>query len=171
MPPQASGELGVRTAPASLPASAMSCASKSAASSASMRRSYSTRDLNGNRFRAPMETQVYISDIAKHVGEEVTLRGWLYNKRSSGKLHFLEVRDGSGIVPVRRLQGRRRRRGSSPPPTKLHAGERRSTCTGKVREDTRSALGFELGVKDLTVLAAADARVSRSRPRSTAPTS
>jgi asparaginyl-tRNA synthetase len=39
-----------------------------------------------------------ISDLSKHVGETVTLRGWLYNKRSSKKVHFLEVRDGSGIV-------------------------------------------------------------------------
>ena len=43
----------------------------------------------------------------RHVGETVTFRGWLYNQRSSGKLHFLEVRDGTGIVPVRRLQGQR----------------------------------------------------------------
>ena len=40
---------------------------------------------------------VSISHLAQHVGETVTLLGWLYNKRSSGKLHFLEVRDGSGI--------------------------------------------------------------------------
>src|SRR6476620_8935305 len=39
-----------------------------------------------------------IAKLADHVGEQVTLRGWLYNKRSSGKLHFLEIRDGSGIV-------------------------------------------------------------------------
>jgi asparaginyl-tRNA synthetase len=43
-------------------------------------------------------SQTYISDIAKHLGEEVTLKGWLYNKRSSGKLAFLEVRDGSGLI-------------------------------------------------------------------------
>src|SRR4051812_19266628 len=36
--------------------------------------------------------------LGAHVGQKVTLRGWLYNKRSSGKLHFLEVRDGFGIV-------------------------------------------------------------------------
>ncbi|MDB4943128.1 MAG: Asparaginyl-tRNA synthetase [Labilithrix sp.] len=41
---------------------------------------------------------VAIAKLASHVGETVTLKGWLYNKRSSGKLHFLEVRDGSGIV-------------------------------------------------------------------------
>ncbi len=38
-----------------------------------------------------------IARLASHVGERVTLRGWLYNKRSSGKLHFLELRDGTGI--------------------------------------------------------------------------
>src|SRR3954447_3434716 len=41
---------------------------------------------------------VSISRLADHVGEEIVLRGWLYNRRSSGKLHFLEVRDGTGIV-------------------------------------------------------------------------
>jgi asparaginyl-tRNA synthetase len=41
---------------------------------------------------------VRISDLPRHVDEEVTLKGWLYNKRSSGKLHFLELRDGSGIA-------------------------------------------------------------------------
>lgn len=43
-------------------------------------------------------TQTYISEIAKHLGEEVTIKGWLYNKRSSGKLGFLEIRDGSGMI-------------------------------------------------------------------------
>lgn len=43
-------------------------------------------------------SQVYITDLSKHTGEEITIKGWLYNKRSSGKLAFLEVRDGSGIV-------------------------------------------------------------------------
>ncbi|MBS1808995.1 MAG: asparagine--tRNA ligase [Acidobacteria bacterium] len=43
-------------------------------------------------------TQTYISDIAKHLGESITIKGWLYNKRSSGKLAFLEVRDGTGLI-------------------------------------------------------------------------
>ena len=43
-------------------------------------------------------TDVRVDELAKHVGETVTVRGWLYHRRSSGKLHFLEVRDGSGIV-------------------------------------------------------------------------
>src|ERR1051325_3977645 len=42
--------------------------------------------------------QTYIRDISKHVGEEVTIKGWLYNIRSSGKLAFPQIRDGSGII-------------------------------------------------------------------------
>ena len=42
--------------------------------------------------------QVYIEDFKDHVGETVSVRGWLYNRRSKGKIHFLQLRDGSGIV-------------------------------------------------------------------------
>src|SRR5262250_3365567 len=41
---------------------------------------------------------VTIRDIAAHENQEVELRGWLYNKRSSGKLHFLQIRDGTGVI-------------------------------------------------------------------------
>jgi asparaginyl-tRNA synthetase len=44
------------------------------------------------------KAQVYINDLSQHVGEEVTLRGWLYNLRSSGKLIFPQLRDGTGLV-------------------------------------------------------------------------
>ena len=44
-----------------------------------------------------MTKRVKIDQLGGCVGERVTLEGWLYNKRSSGKLHFLEIRDGSGI--------------------------------------------------------------------------
>ena len=43
-------------------------------------------------------SHVYIEDIGQHDGQTVTLKGWLYNKRSSGKLHFLQVRDGTGVL-------------------------------------------------------------------------
>src|SRR5262245_21660625 len=50
-------------------------------------------------FRPATDMQtVYIEEIAKHEGEEVELRGWLHNRRSSGKIHFLIVRDGTGFT-------------------------------------------------------------------------
>lgn len=42
--------------------------------------------------------KVYISDVSQYEGKEVTICGWLYNKRSSGKLWFLLVRDGTGLI-------------------------------------------------------------------------
>ncbi len=46
----------------------------------------------------PMPPFAYIEDLPTLVGQEVTLRGWLYNKRSSGKVRFLLLRDGTGLV-------------------------------------------------------------------------
>jgi asparaginyl-tRNA synthetase len=42
--------------------------------------------------------RVYIQDMSKHVDERVCVKGWLFNRRSSGKIHFLIVRDGTGFM-------------------------------------------------------------------------
>ena len=41
---------------------------------------------------------VSIADIGQHAGEEITLQGWLYNQRESGKLLFPQFRDGTGLI-------------------------------------------------------------------------
>jgi len=43
-------------------------------------------------------SRVYVEDLARHIGETVTIRGWLYNKRSSGKIKFPVMRDGTGLL-------------------------------------------------------------------------
>ena len=93
---------------------------------------------------------IRIRDIARHEGQEVEIRGWLYGKRSSGKLHFLQVRDGSATVQAVLFKG-----DVSPQLFEQadHLGQESSlTVRGTVRADARSPLGFELSVKDLTVL-------------------
>ena len=94
-----------------------------------------------------MPEWVYISDIAQHVGQDITLKGWLYNKRSSGKLHFLQVRDGTGVIQCVVFKG------DVPPDvfqlTDHLPQESSLTVTGTVRADARSPLGFELAVKTL----------------------
>ena len=45
-----------------------------------------------------MSSKIRVKDVGQYLGQEITLKGWLYNKRSSGKLHFLQLRDGSGII-------------------------------------------------------------------------
>ena len=42
--------------------------------------------------------KTYIADLVDHVGKEVILNGWVYNKRSSGKIWFLILRDGTGCL-------------------------------------------------------------------------
>lgn len=93
---------------------------------------------------------VYVEDVARHEGQDVTLKGWLYNKRSSGKLHFLQVRDGTGTIQCVVFKG-------DVPPEVFEAAdhvtqESSVVVTGTVKEDKRSPLGFELGVKDFRVL-------------------
>jgi asparaginyl-tRNA synthetase len=81
----------------------------------------------------------------------VEIRGWLYSKRSSGKLHFLQVRDGSGIIQAVVFKG-----DVSPELFERadHLGQESSIIVrGNVRADQRSPLGFELALTDLSVVA------------------
>jgi asparaginyl-tRNA synthetase len=96
---------------------------------------------------------VYIEDLGGHLGEEVTLRGWLYNRRSSGKIHFLLVRDGTGVCQcVASLADL----GPEAFAQADHLGQETSLeVTGIVREDKRAAGGRELTVKNFTVRAPA----------------
>ncbi len=96
---------------------------------------------------------VYIRNIADHEGREIVLQGWLYNKRSSGKLHFLQVRDGTGVIQCVVFQK------DVAPETFALADhlpqESAIRVTGVVRADARSPLGFELGVTGLELVAEA----------------
>jgi len=98
-----------------------------------------------------MAPHVYVEDLKHHVGQEVTLKGWLYNMAGKGKLYFLQVRDGSGIVQAVLSK--------ADVPEEVFAKaaslkqEASIIVTGPVREDKRSALGVELGVKDLQIVA------------------
>ncbi len=86
----------------------------------------------------------YIEDIARHVGEEVTIRGWLRHRRSSGKIHFLVVRDGTGdlqAVVSKGTVGEEQFAQSA-----ALTQESSLILTGKVRQEARAPGGFELDV-------------------------
>ncbi len=85
---------------------------------------------------------VYIEDIGRHVGEEVTIRGWLRHHRSSGKIQFLVLRDGTGdlqAVVVKATVGEEQFAQAA----KL-TQESSLIVTGTVRADARAQGGFEL---------------------------
>src|SRR5881628_835866 len=88
---------------------------------------------------------VYIEDIGKHTGEEVTLKGWLHNKRSSGKIHFLTVRDGSGFIQAVMSKSAV---GDDAFKAADHLSQESSlTITGTAREDKRAPSGYEIDVR------------------------
>ena len=98
--------------------------------------------------------QVYIDQLSRHVGQEVTLRGWLYNLRSSGKLLFPQLRDGTGVVQCVVLKKVVR-----PEVWEALRGlgqESALVVRGTVRADERAPGGFELDVTDAEVVEAVE---------------
>ena len=101
-----------------------------------------------------MADKIYISQVAAYEGQEVILQGWLYNKRSSGKLHFLQLRDGTGTIQCVVFNGDVTPEVFEQSDTLVQESSFR--VTGTIRADARSPLGVELGVSDLEVLQVAD---------------
>lgn len=104
-----------------------------------------------------MSQVVRIDEIAKHVDEVVTLHGWLHNRTDKGRLQFLQMRDGTGIIQCVVFR-------KEVPPEVFDAAkgltqESSFSVTGTVRTDPRAPGfpgGFEVGVSDLRVIQIAE---------------
>ncbi len=97
---------------------------------------------------------IAIEDAATHVGEEVTIRGWLRSRRDSGKLHFLIVRDGTGD-----MQAVVSKKAVGDEQFAISASlTQESSCvvTGKLRQDDRAPGGYELDVAKIDALQIAE---------------
>jgi asparaginyl-tRNA synthetase len=95
-------------------------------------------------------TSVYINELGRHVGETVTVRGWVATTRSSGKIAFLVVRDGTGY-----LQAVFARKEVPESVWESFGALTQESCvavSGTVREDPRSPGGFELSAGGLEIL-------------------
>ncbi|MFP3715783.1 asparagine--tRNA ligase [Bacillus safensis] len=91
-----------------------------------------------------------INQVFKHVDQEVTIGAWIANKRSSGKIAFLQLRDGTGFI-----QGVVVKAEVEEEVFKLAKSVTQETSvyvTGQVTKDERSPLGFELQVKSIEVI-------------------
>ena len=100
-----------------------------------------------------MATHVYIERIGDYVGQTVTLKGWLVNRRSSGKIHFLLMRDGTGFIQV--VMGRNDV-GDETFARADHLGQESALAvTGVVRADPRAKGGYELTATAMEVVAPA----------------
>ncbi len=93
---------------------------------------------------------IYIEDIAQHEGQQVTLQGWVTGRRSSGKILFLQFRDGTGFI---QCVGGRNDIGDELFDRVDHLPiESAVRVTGEVRADARAPSGFELGLAGLEVV-------------------
>src|SRR6185437_15216802 len=93
---------------------------------------------------------IRISEAREHVGELVTVQGWLYNLRKSGKIVFPIIRDGAGMLQCVAVKNNL--------PEEVFESlkgltqESSFTVTGTIREEARAAGGFELDVTDARVI-------------------
>jgi asparaginyl-tRNA synthetase len=95
-----------------------------------------------------------VEQIGEFVGETVTIRGWLYNKRSSGKIRFLQIRDGTGTIQAVVVK-------KEVSPIAFAASdtltqESSLEVTGIVRADSRAPGGYELMVRNIEVIQVAE---------------
>ncbi|KAB7708937.1 asparagine--tRNA ligase [Bacillus aerolatus] len=94
-----------------------------------------------------------IAEVGQFVGQEVTIGAWLANKRSSGKIAFLQLRDGTGFIQgvvVKSEAGEELFKAA-----KAVTQESSLYVTGLVQEDSRSPFGYELTVTGLEIISEA----------------
>ncbi len=100
-----------------------------------------------------MANRIAIADIANHVGAVVELRGWVYNRTDKGKLQFIQLRDGSGIVQC--VAFKKEMDESAFENASNLSQESSVILTGTVRADSRAPGlpgGFEIGIQTLEVI-------------------
>jgi asparaginyl-tRNA synthetase len=93
---------------------------------------------------------IYIEDIAGYKDQDIEVRGWVYNKRSSGKVRFLLVRDGTGIIQATIFSAEK----EHPLFRTFDSLTQESSVIvrGHVREDKRAPGGHELTIQEIEVL-------------------
>jgi asparaginyl-tRNA synthetase len=94
-----------------------------------------------------MMGHVYIEDLRNYVGQEVEIRGWLYNRRESGSIQFLIFRDGTGLV-----QGVLTKKDAAFEGAKQLTQESSVKVFGTVKEERRAPGGYELILKDIEIV-------------------
>jgi len=93
---------------------------------------------------------VFIEDVSKCEGKDVTIKGWLYNKRSSGSVRFILVRDGTGIIQsvISKNEAQKELFGTADRITQ----ESSLILTGTVKKDERAPGGYEIIAKKLQII-------------------
>jgi len=97
---------------------------------------------------------IRISDIKNYEGKEVEIKGWLYNKRSSGSIKFLIIRDGTGFIQATLLKSEIKEELFNKIDTINY--ESSIKITGLVREEKRASSGYEILIKNVEIISMAE---------------
>jgi asparaginyl-tRNA synthetase len=100
------------------------------------------------------EPRFWIENAEKFEGQTVTLKGWVHNKRSSGKIKFLMMRDGTGLMQGILFKGECSEEAFEE--FEKLTQESSVEVTGKIRKEPRSVGGFEMGVQSLKIVSIAE---------------
>jgi asparaginyl-tRNA synthetase len=96
----------------------------------------------------------YIEDASKHDGQVVTVRGWVYNLRASGKVKFLILRDGTGLMQGVLFNGECNEESFKVFETLTQ--ESSVEVVGKIKKEPRSPGGYELGIQSVKAIGIAE---------------
>ena len=107
-------------------------------------------------------TTVYIQDIAQHAGETVSLKGWLADKTDKGRLQFLRVRDGTGLIQATVFE--KSVSAEVFQCARSVTQESALAVSGEVRAEPRAPGGYELAVSDLQIVQFEKIRETAFRP-------
>lgn len=91
-----------------------------------------------------------IKDAKNHIGQDVELKGWVFNKRSSGSIIFLQIRDGSGCLQA--VVVKNEVSSESFDEAEKLIEESTIIAMGQIKEEPRSPYGFEMQIKDLKII-------------------
>src|SRR5437867_1087351 len=94
--------------------------------------------------------RIYIEELRDHVGEEISIHGWMYHKRSSGKIRFIVVRDGTGLLQCVMVKS------AVPEDTfgifDALTQESSLVVSGRIKKDDRAPGGYEMELIRVRVL-------------------
>src|SRR5271169_489072 len=104
-------------------------------------------------YHSRMGSRIYVENLAHHVGESVSISGWVYTKRSSGKIRFIVIRDGTGLMQAVIVKANV----SDDTFNRFDELTQESSLrvTGKIRKEDRAPGGYEMDVAGLEIISIA----------------
>jgi len=111
---------------------------------------YGLDDKYALRDQSALSPKIFLKDIAEHEGKEVELMGWIYNKRSSGGLSFLQLRDGTGFIQI--VAEKESVGAENFSRCKGITVESSVKVSGKVRKEERAPSGYEISLNSIDII-------------------